>query len=230
FVEILDEPSFVKPRVMEISTDPDTPSWTDPILSFLRDGIVPEDRQEAMKLRRKASRYTLVDGVLYKRSFSLPLLRCLNPYEAEYALREVHEGVCGSHVGARTLAHKVLRQGYYWPNMYKDATHFVQRCLKCQFFAHLTHQPAEQLTTLVAPWPFAQWGLDLLGPFVKGVGGVTHLIVDMESRIRLWLIMELNLTAPLFEISVPVTGLNYSSPRFTIRSPTAWSNLLTSAS
>ncbi|GKV47753.1 hypothetical protein SLEP1_g54620 [Rubroshorea leprosula] len=120
FVEVLDEPSFMKPR----------------------------DRQEAMKLRRKASRYTLVDGVLYKRSFSLPLLRCLNPYEAEYALRKVHEGVCGSHVGARTLAHKVLRQ--------------------------------EELTTLVAPWPFAQWGLDLLGPFVKGVGGVTHLIVGVD--------------------------------------------------
>ncbi|GKV37361.1 hypothetical protein SLEP1_g45403 [Rubroshorea leprosula] len=180
FVEVLDEPSFVKPWVMEISTNPSTPSWIDPILSFLRDGVVPEDRQEAMKLRRKASRYTLIDGVLYKRSFSLPLLRCLNPYEAEYALREVHEGVCGSHVGAQTLAHKVLRQGYYWPNMYKDATHFVQRCLKCQFFAHLTHQPAEELTTLVAPWPFAQWGLDLLGPFIKGVGGVTHLIFGVD--------------------------------------------------
>ncbi|GKV38865.1 hypothetical protein SLEP1_g46725 [Rubroshorea leprosula] len=180
FVEVLEEPSFMKPRVMEISSDPGTPSWTDPILSFLRDGVVPEDKQEAMKLRRKASRYALVDGVLYKRSFSLPLLRCLNPYEAEYALREVHEGVCGSHMGARTLAHKVLRQGYYWPNMYKDATHFVQRCMKCQFFAHLTHQPAKELTTLVAPWPFAQWGLDLLGPFVKGVGGVTHLIVGVD--------------------------------------------------
>ncbi|GKV00548.1 hypothetical protein SLEP1_g13219 [Rubroshorea leprosula] len=180
FVEILDEPSFMKPRVMEISTNPDTPSWIDSIASFLRDGIVPEDRQEAMKLRKKASRYTLVDGVLYKRSFSLPLLRCLNPYEAEYALREVHEGVCGSQVSARTLAHKVLRQGYYWPNMYRDATHFVQKCPKCQFFTHLTHQSVEELTNLVAPWPFAQWGLDLLGPFVKGVGGVTHLVVSVD--------------------------------------------------
>ncbi|GKV33270.1 hypothetical protein SLEP1_g41798 [Rubroshorea leprosula] len=180
FVEVLDEPSFMKPRVMEISTDPDTPSWTDLIVSFLRDGIVPENRQEAMKLRKKASRYTLVDEVLYKRSFSLPLLRCLSPYESESALREVHEGVCGSHVGARTLAHKVLRQGYYWPNMYKDATCFVQKCPKCQFFAHLTHQPAEELTNMVAPWPFAQWGLDLLGPFVKGVGGVTHLVVGVD--------------------------------------------------
>ncbi|GKV43341.1 hypothetical protein SLEP1_g50644 [Rubroshorea leprosula] len=106
--------------------------------------------------------------------------QCLNPYEAEYALREVHEGVCGSHVGARTLAHKVLRQGYYWPNMHKDATYFVQKCPKCQFFAHLTHQPAEELTNMVALWPFAQWGLHLLGPFVKGVGGVTHLVVGVD--------------------------------------------------
>ncbi|GKV07083.1 hypothetical protein SLEP1_g18889 [Rubroshorea leprosula] len=58
FVEILDEPSFMKPRMMEISTNLDTPSWTDSIISFLRNGIVPEDRQEAMKLRKKASRYT----------------------------------------------------------------------------------------------------------------------------------------------------------------------------
>ncbi|GKV42235.1 hypothetical protein SLEP1_g49664 [Rubroshorea leprosula] len=90
----------------------------------------------------------LVNDVLYKRSFSLPLLRCLNPYEAEYALWEVHEGVYRSHIGARTLAHKVLRQGYYWPNMYKDATQFVQRCQKC--------------------------------PFMKGVRGVTHLIVSVD--------------------------------------------------
>ncbi|GKV41663.1 hypothetical protein SLEP1_g49163 [Rubroshorea leprosula] len=98
----------------------------------LYNGIVPEDKEEEMRLRKKASRYTLVDGVLYKRSFSLPLLRCLNSYEAEYALQEMHEGVCGSHIGARTLAHKVLRQGYYWPNMYKDVTQFVQR-IKLQF-------------------------------------------------------------------------------------------------
>ncbi|GKV35946.1 hypothetical protein SLEP1_g44141 [Rubroshorea leprosula] len=98
--------SVMKPRMMEISIDPDTPSWTDSIISFLRDGTVPEDK---MRLRKKVSRYTLIDGVLYKRSFSLPLLRCLNPYEAEYALQEVHEGVCGSHIGVGTLAHKVLR-------------------------------------------------------------------------------------------------------------------------
>ncbi|GKV14890.1 hypothetical protein SLEP1_g25693 [Rubroshorea leprosula] len=89
FVKVLDEPNFMKPRMMEISTDLNTSSWIDPI-----------------------------------------------------------------------------------------------RCPKCQFFAHLTHQPAEELTNLVAPWPFAQWGLDLLGPFMKGVGGVTHLIVGVDYFMK----------------------------------------------
>ncbi|GLT26301.1 hypothetical protein SLA2020_013820 [Shorea laevis] len=60
----------------------------------------------------------------------------------------------------------------------------MKRCLKCQFFTHLTHQPAEKLTNLMAPWPFASWGLDLLGPFVKAVGGITHLIVGVNYFIK----------------------------------------------
>ncbi|GKV02837.1 hypothetical protein SLEP1_g15225 [Rubroshorea leprosula] len=131
--------------------------------------------------------YKVVDPVMMKYVALVVELKCefhkfcLSKIpRTEYALGELHEGVCGSHIAARTHAHKVLKQGYYWPNMYKDATHFVQRCPKCQFFGHLTHQPVEELTNLVAPWPFTQWGLDLLGPFMKGVGGGTHLIVGVD--------------------------------------------------
>ncbi|GKV41396.1 hypothetical protein SLEP1_g48938 [Rubroshorea leprosula] len=77
-------------------------------------------------------------------------------------------------------SHKVLWQGYYWPNMQENAKQFVQRCQKCQFFAHLTHQPAKELTSMVAPWPFAQWGINLLGPFVKAIKGSTHLVVAVD--------------------------------------------------
>ncbi|GKV43086.1 hypothetical protein SLEP1_g50424 [Rubroshorea leprosula] len=163
-------PLLTKPKMMEISIDPSTPGWTDPIISFLRGGTVLVDKQEEMRLRKKASRYTLVNEVLYKRSFSLHLLRCLNPYEAEYALQEVHEGVCGSHIGARTLAHKVLRQGYYWPNMYKDATQFVQRCQKCQFFAHLIHQPAKELTNLIVADNGTQFNCSSFRDFCSSYG------------------------------------------------------------
>ncbi|GLT32922.1 hypothetical protein SLA2020_075520 [Shorea laevis] len=33
---------------------------------------------------------------------------------------------------------------------------------------------------MIGPWPFAQWGIDLLGPFVKGTGGVTNLVVAVD--------------------------------------------------
>ncbi|KAK3037796.1 hypothetical protein RJ639_030715 [Escallonia herrerae] len=65
------------------------------------------------------------EGTLYKKSFSLPYLRCLRPSESLYALQEVHEGICGQHLGGRTLAQKILRQGYCWPTMQKDAIEFT---------------------------------------------------------------------------------------------------------
>ncbi|KAK2998191.1 hypothetical protein RJ639_023764 [Escallonia herrerae] len=74
-------------------------------------------------------RYALVEGTLHKKSFSLPYLRCLCPSESLYALQEVHEGICGQHLGGRTLAQKILRQGYYWPTMQKDAIEFTRRAL-----------------------------------------------------------------------------------------------------
>ena len=80
----------------------------DLILSYIRDGILPEDRKQAMRLKCRAARYTLLDGVLYRRGFTLPMLRCLDDEEDNYVLREIHEGICGNHSRVRTLAFKML--------------------------------------------------------------------------------------------------------------------------
>ncbi|GKV12351.1 hypothetical protein SLEP1_g23506 [Rubroshorea leprosula] len=63
---------------------------------------------------------------------------------------------------------------------YVDAQNYVKKCLTCQFNADDIHMPAERLSSLVSPWPFAQWGVDLLGPFVKGKAGCTHLVVVVD--------------------------------------------------
>ena len=70
-------------------------------MSYLKDGRLLEEKDEARKLRVKSVRYILMDEVLYKRGFSQPFLRCLAPNEASYILREVHEGACGNHSGTR---------------------------------------------------------------------------------------------------------------------------------
>jgi hypothetical protein len=80
----------------------------------------------------KARRFTMVNGTIYKKGFTFPLLNCVSPEEENYILLEIHEGICGSHFGARVLAHKVVRAGFYWPNMSKDSMVIVQNCDKCQ--------------------------------------------------------------------------------------------------
>ena len=84
-----------------------------PIVVYLKEGRLLEDKDEVRKLRIKAAKYVLIDEVLYKRGFSQPYLRCLAPDESNYVLSEIHEGLCGNHSGARTLVHKVVRVGYY---------------------------------------------------------------------------------------------------------------------
>ncbi|GKV48039.1 hypothetical protein SLEP1_g54877 [Rubroshorea leprosula] len=181
-VEVLDAPSYTDFAVecQLLSTDPSTSSWTTPLTNYLQSGELPEDLSAAKVIKRRAAHFTLINNQLYKRAASMPLLRCLTPYEAEYAMREVHEGVCGTHIGGKTLARKLLRHGYYWPTMVEDAQDYVKKCSTCQFNADDIHMPGEMLSSLTSPWPFAQWGVDLLGPFIKGKGGCTFLVVAVD--------------------------------------------------
>ncbi|KAH9727588.1 Ribonuclease H [Citrus sinensis] len=164
-------------------------SWRDPIVSYLRDGVLPPDKVRARKLRAQASRYTMIDGVLYRRGYTLPFLRCLDEDDADYVLREVHEGICGNHSGGRSLAHKVLRQGYFWPTMHQDAQEKTRSCVSCQSFANFSNQPPEKLTSMTSPWPFAQWGIDLIGPLPKAREAATHAIVAIDYFTK-WIEVE----------------------------------------
>ena len=89
------------------------PSWMDPLILFLKNDILPEDKNEADKIRRKASRFWLSEeSKLHKRSFSKPYLLCVHPDATEVILEELHEGICRSHTGGRSLSHRVITQGY----------------------------------------------------------------------------------------------------------------------
>ena len=170
--EVMDEldeiqylPNIDFPEVQQIEGEE---NWMTSIVSYLKDGKLPEGKDEARKFRVRSARYVLMDEVLYKRGFSQPYLRCLAQDEANYVLREIHEGTCGNHSGARSLVHKVVCTGYYWPNIQADAKAYVKVCDQCQRFSNVPRQPLEYLTPMMAPCLFAQWGLDILGPFPLG--------------------------------------------------------------
>ena len=118
-------------------------NWTTLVVSYLKDGTLPNDKKVARKLKVQVALFVLTKDVLYKKDFSQPYLRCLNSEEADYVIREVHEGICGNHSGSRSLVHKLIRVGYYWPTMQKDAQTYVKACDKCQRFSNIIKQPTE---------------------------------------------------------------------------------------
>ena len=177
-VEVLERPSIEEKEVLAVGGEKE--DWRTPIKKYLLNGELPEDLKEAKKVRVRGARFVLVDGILYKKAFSMPLLKCLGPEEVDYAIRETHEGICGEHLGARALAAKILRAGFYWPTMKEDAMHKVRTCDNCQRHASMTNAPVTELRSVLEPIPFAKWGLDILGPFPQATGGRKFLLVATD--------------------------------------------------
>ncbi|GMH16840.1 hypothetical protein Nepgr_018681 [Nepenthes gracilis] len=141
--EILNAPSIEKREALQIF---EAKNWMTRFLNYLADGSLLEDVEKAKRVKKTAGWYAVADGRLYRRGYSTPYLRCLTPEEADYALSEVHLGICGSHIGGKNLVFK----------------------------------PSADLKALHAPWPFAQWGLDLLSPFPIATGQRKFIIVDID--------------------------------------------------
>ena len=180
-VEHLDRANEVAKGMAHIHQVRVGPNWIDPLMRFLKDDILLEEKSEAEKIRRKALRFWLSkDHKLYKCSYSGPYLLCIHPQVSELLLEELHEGICGSHTGGRSLSHRAITQGYWWPGMQKEALEYVKKCDQCQRFAPNFHQPRGVLNPLFSPWLFAQWGLDIVGPFPKAAGNKRHLLVGID--------------------------------------------------
>ena len=69
--------------------------------------------------------------------------------------------------------------------MQKEAQEYIRKCDQCQRFAPNIHQPRGVLNPLSSPWPFAQWGLDIVGHFPKAVGNKKYLLVCTDYFTKL---------------------------------------------
>ena len=134
------------------------PSWMDPIRLYIATGELPDDRVRAHKIQIQSARFSIIDGQLYKRSLGGLYLKCLTPEQGQYVLAELHEGICGNHLGGRTLAHQAHTRGYYWPTMKSDAVDYVRKCNPCQRMSPILRSPVQDLFSISNPWPFVQWG------------------------------------------------------------------------
>ncbi|XP_073152557.1 uncharacterized protein [Henckelia pumila] len=154
--------------------------WRYDIHKYLTTKELPSDNKKAREVKRRALRFVMINQILFKRSFSQPLLKCLGPDEANYVLREIHEGSCGSHLGSLALARKALLAGFFWPTMRKDSSALVNSCYNCQRHANLQWRPAEYMKAVVAACPFDQWKMDIVGPFPISTGQRKFLLVAVD--------------------------------------------------
>ncbi|XP_071741276.1 uncharacterized protein [Rutidosis leptorrhynchoides] len=139
-------------------------TWLAPIIAFLRDGTTPADSVEAKKVRTKAPMKALEGGVLYRKNYLGPHLRCIGPNESE-------------------------ELGYYWPTMYADTARIVKHCESCQIQAPISRAPAHPMIPVSSPWSFCEWAIDIVRPFPKGrvsyaysacAGNIKFLIVAID--------------------------------------------------
>nr|GFD14356.1 reverse transcriptase domain-containing protein [Tanacetum cinerariifolium] len=107
-VETLDVPSM---DVEEINTivEEEGETWMTPIINCLERRVWPEDQNEVCALRMKINQYIMEEGVLFKRSYLMPMLRYVGPLQANYVIREIHMKACNMHLKARSVVVKAIR-------------------------------------------------------------------------------------------------------------------------
>lgn len=76
---------------------PAEPKWAKEIYEYLHSGKLPEEKEAIRKIKRSIARFVKVDGILYKKGFAAPLLRCISLEEAQYVLAKIYEDIRGNH-------------------------------------------------------------------------------------------------------------------------------------
>ena len=140
--------SIITTQVSQV--DEVSPSWMDPIVQYINTGELPNERNKAHKIQIQSTRFSLVNGQLFKRSLDGPYLKCLTTEQGQFVLAELHEGICGNHPGGITSAHRAHTQGYYWPTMRYDAADYVRKCDCCQQLALVLRSPTQDLISITS--------------------------------------------------------------------------------
>ncbi|KAL0758569.1 hypothetical protein Bca101_074719 [Brassica carinata] len=164
-----------------------TPGWRIPIIKYIKDGELPAERWEALKIKAWSSRYCIMEEKLYKRSLDEPYLLGVSPKDAFKILKQTHGGSCGSHSGGRSLAIRIKKLGYFWPTNADDSEQFALKCDKCQRHTPMIHQPTQKLSTISSPYPFMKWSMDVVGPLVPSGPAQLRFLLVLTDYFTKWI-------------------------------------------
>jgi hypothetical protein len=112
----------------------DDSEWYKDIVFYLRFGkfhftMNPKERRT---LKMKENQYVLIAYILFRRNYDGILLRCVDENQAHKLMREFHEGICSGQFARISIAHKIIRVGFYHPSMFRDSYATIRKCVSCQ--------------------------------------------------------------------------------------------------
>lgn len=79
-----------------------------------------------------------------------------------------------------TLVRKIMRVDFYWPTIETDTADYVRKCERCKKYADTPHALENKFHSLVSPWPFLCWGIDIAGPFPRALEKVKYLVMEVN--------------------------------------------------
>ncbi|GJV20538.1 reverse transcriptase domain-containing protein [Tanacetum coccineum] len=160
-VEELKEKSISTVEVLAV-VEEEGDTWMNPIFKYLMDGTLPAEVKKARVVKR--------------------------PLQANYVLREIHEGSCSMHAGTRSVVAKALQIGYYWPTMHEDTRKLIRACQDCQVHKPVPRSPQQKLSPITSPWPFYnglkqnQWRPSLATKSKNSCGIISFVDLDSQEK------------------------------------------------
>ncbi|XP_016195246.1 uncharacterized protein LOC107636237 [Arachis ipaensis] len=133
--------------------------WRKPIAEYLKNPSTPVDKN----VKLQAINFIFMADELYKKGIDGSLSRCLSQDDKEIALGEVHKGICGAHQAGKKMKWVLYRNHVYWPSMIRDCIEYAKAFQECQKHGSIQQIPVSKLHSIIKPWPFRGWALDLIG-------------------------------------------------------------------
>jgi hypothetical protein len=177
---ILVDDNFPYEHLFAISTKS---PWFADISNYLASRNLPQhlSSKEKQKVIRHNATYSWIGGELFRTGPDLIIQRCVREDEVFNILKACHDEPCGGHFVDKRTTYKVLRLGYFWPTLFKDAKKYVRSCDNCQQMGRPVQADEMPLQPQVHIEPFEKWALDFVGPIFPMSKKKRYILVCINS-------------------------------------------------
>ena len=128
----------------------------------------------------------IYDGILWKKCVdgSRRFQQLVLPTKLqEDALRDLHQGAVGGHIGEEKMKHR-LKERFYWPGCTEAVGEWCRNCISCTTRKTVAPKRRAPLQTIKAGYPMQIVSVDLMGPLPETEDGCKYVMVAVDCFTR----------------------------------------------